>query len=127
MAGDVGLREVGFYGSAADVSAAARSTEMPQESMAVDYLERGVTVLASASWSDDLLNSQRKNICQYSTLTDGVWIWPSDLVYYARTYHVVLPKEFLDHMASHEWVVPELDDAELDAICERLEAQHGAS
>lgn len=126
MAGDIGLKEVGFYRSAADVSAAARSTAMPWESLAAGYLEHGAAVLASPSWADDLLNAQKKNICQYSTLTDGVWIWPSHLAYYVRTYHVVLPEEFLDHMASRKWVAPELSDTELDLICERLEAQSGA-
>ncbi|MFJ4774278.1 hypothetical protein ACIP88_35085 [Streptomyces uncialis] len=125
MTGDVRLREVGFYSSAIDVSAAASAVEQPWEQMAAGYLERGMTMLVSPGWAVDLLNDQAGKICQYSTLTDGVWIWPSDLVHYLRTYHVVLPEEFLEHMASRSWVVPELDDAELDAICERLELQRG--
>ncbi|MEH1014099.1 hypothetical protein V6U90_13435 [Micromonospora sp. CPCC 206060] len=127
MTGSAQLKQVGFYKSAEDVSAAAGSTQYSWEPMAVRYLEQGMTVLVSPGWVHDLLGRQAKIICQYSTLTDGKWIWPSDLVYYLRTYHVVLPDEFLAHMASHGWVVPELGEAELDAICEQLEMECGLS
>lgn len=123
----VPLKGAGFYRSAEDVSDAASAMENPWESMAVRYLEQGKTVLVSPHWVDDLLNAQMRRICQYSTLTDGTWIWPSDLVYYVKNYHVVLPEEFIEHMASRNWVVPELGDAELDAICEQLELQYGIS
>jgi hypothetical protein len=120
------MKEAGFYRSAEDVTAAASTAAYPWEPMVVRYLEQGMTVLVSPHWVDDLVNPKLRRICQYSTLTDGTWIWPSDLAYYVRTYHVVLPDEFLEHMAARDWVVPEIGDAELDAICEQLELQYGA-
>lgn len=119
------LKEVGFYDSAEDISVAARSTENHWETTAARYLEQGKTVVTSPGWVDDLLNVQARRICRYSALTDGFWVWSSDLVYYLRTYHVVLPDEFLTHMASRDWVTPEIDDAEMDAICKRLQQQRG--
>jgi hypothetical protein len=126
VTGGAPLKEVGFYRSAEEVRAAARPVENPWERMAVRYLEQGRVVLASPGWADDLLDEQVTMICRYSTLTDGTWIWPSDLAYYVRTYHVVLPEDFLRHMASRDWVVPGIDDAELETIGERLERQFDA-
>ncbi|MEU4237739.1 hypothetical protein [Actinoplanes sp. NPDC026619] len=127
MTGSVQLKQVGFYKSAEDLLAVVGSAQYPWEPMAVRYLEQGMTVLVSPGWVDDLLDPQAKMICQYSTLTDGKWVWSSDLSYYLRAYHVALPDEFVAHMASRDWVVPELGEAELDAICEHLEKQHGLS
>lgn len=121
MTGGAHLKEAGFFRSAADISGAAKPAESSWESMAARYLEQGQIVLVSPSWVDDLLNTQVRRICQYSILTDGTWIWPSALVYYLKTYHVVLPEEFLMHMESNNWLVPELDDSELDDICNQLQ------
>lgn len=40
-------------------------------------------------------------------LTDGVWIWPSELAYYVREFHLALPDDFVAHMEANAWRVPE--------------------
>ncbi|MFK0189460.1 hypothetical protein [Kitasatospora sp. NPDC090308] len=125
MADNAPPREVGFYASAADVSSASRPTKHSWEPMAVGYLKQGAVIMASPGWVDDLLDDQAKNICQYATLTDGSWIWPSNLAYYVETYHVALPADFLNHMESHGWDAPEVSDEELDAIDTELEKRYG--
>ncbi|BCJ70291.1 hypothetical protein [Polymorphospora rubra] len=124
MTGGAPLKKVGFYGTAEDVSAAARSAAHPWEPLAARYLEQGKAVVVSPGWVDDLLDGQARIIGQASILTDGTWIWPSHLAYYLRTYHVVLPEALLTHMISCDWGVPEIDDAELDAISEQLMPQY---
>jgi hypothetical protein len=39
-------------------------------------------------------------------LTDGVYVWPADLPYYLRTYHVRLPRAFIVHAKRNGWHVP---------------------
>lgn len=93
------------------------------ESATVLYLERGEEIVASPSWEQDLLDKQAGPICQAAILTDGEWIWPSSLADYVKTYHVELPAEFVEHMASRDWDVPELDEDALDEICDRYLGQ----
>ncbi|MET7480947.1 hypothetical protein ABZT17_42390 [Streptomyces sp. NPDC005648] len=120
MMKDIILMRVGFFETAADVSAAATSGERPSEELAARYLEQGEVVVAAMQWVDDLLDADSKNICQYSIRTDGVWVWPDSLAYYVRKYHVQLPVEFLSRMESNDWTVGALEDAVVDVICERL-------
>jgi hypothetical protein len=42
-----------------------------------------------------------------SDLFDGVWIWPEGLAHYVERHSVRLPEEFVDHMRSCSWVVPD--------------------
>jgi hypothetical protein len=49
-------------------------------------------------------------------LTDGVYVWPADLAYYLRTYHVRLPRPFIVHARRNGWRVPEVDVASLPAF-----------
>ena len=124
MTGNAPLREVGFYKTAAEILDATRPAESPWGSSAAKYLEQGVTILASPVWVNDMLDPGEKKICQYATLTDGLWVWPKSLSYYLRKYHIALPEDFLTHMASRNWAVPRIDDSELDSICEQLQCQH---
>ena len=36
-------------------------------------------------------------------LSDGAWMWPSDLIHYLELYDVNLPNDFVAHMASNDW------------------------
>ncbi|MFF3453713.1 hypothetical protein ACFYXH_05155 [Streptomyces sp. NPDC002730] len=120
MTGEGIVRRAGFYESAEEVSTAATSVEQPWERFAAQYLELGEVIVAASQWVDDLLDVDAKRICQYSIRTDGVWVWPSSLAYYVRKYHVKLPTEFLNRMASNDWMVGELEEAAVEAIYERL-------
>lgn len=48
--------------------------------------------------------------------TDGAYVWPSDLLYYVRRYHVQLPRSFVVHARRNGWRVPEVDLASLPAL-----------
>lgn len=120
MTGEGVMGRAGFYESAEEVSAAATSVEHPWERFAARYLDQGEIVVVASQWVDDLLDVDAKRICQYSIRTDGVWVWPSSLAYYVRKYHVKLPAEFLDRMASNYWRVGELEEVAVEAIYERL-------
>ncbi|RAS63639.1 hypothetical protein C8D87_10640 [Lentzea atacamensis] len=119
------LKEAGFFETADDVAATSRSAAPEWASSAVRYLEQGQVFLASPGWENDLLDEQAGPIAQFALRTDGEWIWPNSLAYYVTNHHVELPAEFLDRMAAHDWVAPELDQDVVDEVCRRHRDQQG--
>ncbi|MDX3658654.1 hypothetical protein PV646_15215 [Streptomyces sp. ID05-26A] len=116
--GGVVAREAGFYESADEVRAAMTVGEQPWEQDALRYLEQGSMVMVPMAWATDLIDGRSVN--ERGEWTDGVWFWSGTLVHYLRRYHVVLPDEFLAHMAANGWQVPRMtDDEALAAACLR--------
>lgn len=111
------LKEVGL--TVEELRASARQEPREWEAGALAYLDRACCLMASPGLYPDLLDPARQIGGPY-TFTDGVWLWPGDVVYYLRNYHIDLPAEFLEHMRARDWVPPELGQDEVDAICERL-------
>ena len=58
----------------------------------------------------DVLSPERTPIGPLNVLTDGVWVWPSDLAYYVRVYNVGLPAEFVEWARLLDWVPPPVDE-----------------
>jgi hypothetical protein len=52
--------------------------------------------------------------------TDGRWVWPRDLAYYVREYHVRLPPEFVEHICESGRKAPEFTREDM----ERLETDY---
>jgi hypothetical protein len=42
-------------------------------------------------------------------LTDGIWLWPDELHYYVRRFHLSLPQEFVADMGCQNWQVRDVD------------------
>ncbi|MFF4041494.1 hypothetical protein [Streptomyces sp. NPDC001816] len=114
------LKRVGFYATAEEVLELKGPVAVSAEDTIVRYLEEGELLVATDSWVDDLVDPDIKRICQYSIRTDGVWVWPSSLVYYLVRYHTELPDDFLRHMDASGWTVPTLDEAALDAVMDQF-------
>jgi hypothetical protein len=64
----------------------------------------------------DALEEKSEPIGSLEILTDGVYAWPSDLVYYITKYHVRISSKFVEHMQEHRWEVPTLSEDELLAL-----------
>jgi hypothetical protein len=62
------------------------------------YLRSGRVVLNSPGDRPDPLAPQRGPVVPTSYRTDGVWVWPEALAYYATSYGVAPPLEFLCHV-----------------------------
>lgn len=87
---------------------------IPDETALVHYLEAGhVLHRAEAPTIDRLNYDDEIDLGHPHQLTDGVYVWPADLPYYLRTYHVRLPRAFVIHARSNDWHVPPLDIASL--------------
>lgn len=48
-----------------------------------------------------------------SQLTDGTWLWRSDLAYYVERYLVGVPADLVEHARRQSWRAPTIADSEL--------------
>jgi hypothetical protein len=74
------------------------------------YLAAGVPVDALLLVTCDVLDEEQTPIGALEFLSDGEWVWPSDLAYYVEMYDCTVPDEFRAHMASKRWRVPKAVD-----------------
>lgn len=79
----------------------------------VAYLRSGAVLAASAAVVRDVLAPDHAVIGGLQMLTDGRWIWYSDLAHYVECYHVELDPQFVAHAQSRNWAVPQISRAEL--------------
>lgn len=119
----VGLRSIGLN---SDFSAIleTRGALCQDELLAqvVQYLRSGVPLAVAPGVAKDLFDPAKVIPGPIASLTDGCWLWPSQLEYYVRTYRVKPPDEFLSFMQARDWTV---DRASIDVqrIAEELWAQ----
>lgn len=90
-----------------------REKGYPDEGMIARYLESGETLAVRMSSVTDYFDVTRRAAPQLAIVTDGTWVWPCDLVYYLREYHVELPAGFVAHMRQRSFRPPELTEGEL--------------
>lgn len=91
--------------------------QMPEEYIdrVCDYLKSGVTLIACAGISYDVINHENGIAGIPSVMTDGIWHWPGDLDYYVKNYKLKLPDIFLKTMEENNWTISiELDDIDLE-------------
>ncbi|MER6734699.1 hypothetical protein [Streptomyces puniciscabiei] len=82
----------------------------------VQYLRSGSALFCTPSAVPDVLSVTGAVIGGLHLLTDGKWLWYSDLAHYVEHYHVSLDPGFLEHVQSNGWAIPELSDRDLDAM-----------
>jgi hypothetical protein len=83
----------------------------------VRYLENGaVLAITGGALAYDVLAAESPDICPLAILTDGVWVWPSDLAYYVQNYRVKLDDDFVRHAAANGWIPPRISDSELRSL-----------
>ncbi|AUW46865.1 hypothetical protein [Rhizobium leguminosarum] len=106
------LKRIGFfrelpYGSPEGLSIDSSFSEFSLEKRAkvIAYLRSGTVCVVSPGLSRDVVSAERNIIGSLSLLTDGVFLWPSDLAYYIEKYSVGIPQEFLEHMEQNAWVI----------------------
>jgi len=80
------------------------------------YLVSGVPIFGGSGVFHDVVSGSSRVIGAYQLLTDGTWIWPSDLAYYLRTYHLALPEQLVDHVRANGFVVPRISGQKLGEI-----------
>jgi hypothetical protein len=78
----------------------------PHENDIAWYLEHAPAYAGVGRVVGDVLDPAVKVILFPGSRTDGVYLWPSELPYYVRTYHLRLPTEFVERMAALNWQPP---------------------
>lgn len=66
-----------------------------------DYLKAGIVIVACGGTTLDVISEKGELAGCPEILTDGVWIWPGDLVYYVQKYDAKLDSKFITHMIEH--------------------------
>jgi hypothetical protein len=115
------VREVGYFSELGhgrpdgpSLRGSLRQEPSPEESHLVRYL-RSASVLAANGPASDVLSGEplSETLC---VMTDGTWVWPSDLPFYVERYHVELPTDFVEHARQSGWNPRQLSDDELIAV-----------
>lgn len=93
--------------SGASLGESRADTSSPDEDRVATYLDAGHLYMASPKMVEDwLADDPDVMIGPAHILTDGTYVWPADLPYYLRKYHVCLPKHFLMHLARNNFQIP---------------------
>ncbi|MFJ3791485.1 hypothetical protein [Kitasatospora sp. NPDC090091] len=112
-----GFREL-KYGSpdGPSIRTAVRAAAPEHEGDLVRYLRAGTALVLMPAAVPDVLSETGAFIGGLHLLTDGHWLWYSDLAHYVGRYHVELDPAFVEHARSNNWTVPQVSDEHLDAM-----------
>jgi hypothetical protein len=83
------------------------------------YLREGYVLAACGNFVKDVVCPEKGIVGAPDDITDGVWIWPADLVYYVENYGLLLDDVFVKYMSEHAWTVPknlEIDEDNIEVI-----------
>ena len=84
-----------------------------------NYLRQGYVLAACGGVVKDVVCPEKGIVGSPDDITDGVWIWPADLVYYVENYDLLLDDAFINYMSEHEWNVPqnlEINEDDIEII-----------
>jgi hypothetical protein len=95
---------------------AVRPQAAPDEDALLKYLGAGSVLKATATVVHDVLGREPEVIGGLSLLTDGDWLWYSDLAHYVERHHVALDACFVEQARCRDWQPPQLTWAGLASI-----------
>jgi hypothetical protein len=98
------------------LAALVSQTPQPNEAEIVSYLRAGICLAACGAENADIFAPERR-LPSMGVLTDGVWVWPSDMAYYVEVYHCPIPAGFLLHMMSTDWRPPDRTTFDIRGFC----------
>lgn len=81
-----------------------------------EYLDAGKVVAIAAVNVVDVIDGLTVIDRELRTLTDGQFVWPSDLSYYVSKYGSSLPESFLSHVRRSGQPPPVTDDQVYDVV-----------
>lgn len=87
-----------------------------EEERICQYLKSGMVLVACGGVAKDIINPDNGISGVPNVMTDGIWVWPGDLAYYVKKYHLELDKAFIMTMKNNDWHVKELFDIDFDGF-----------
>lgn len=120
------LKKVGWFGDLphgipGSQTAAEATNHLPTALVGevARYLDAGSVVAVAGIDVHDCLSSNRELIsADLRTLSDGEYVWPSDLSFYVRRYRVGLPDDFIRRVFDGPPAM--LSDDDIDEIVDAL-------
>lgn len=113
------LKRQGFYkemphGKSGDPSIFEfiQNKESINEEKIVSYLKQGIVLVSCGGVVNDIINPDDGIAGCPNMMTDGTWVWPGDLAYYVKKYHIQLEAEFIKTMQKNKWTV--IDSSQID-------------
>ncbi|MEO3927568.1 hypothetical protein ABGB07_27410 [Micromonosporaceae bacterium B7E4] len=101
----------------------ARRLEYAERAAVVAYLRESPVVVANWGYDPDPLDPEHTEVVPAHLHTDGRWVWPESLAYFAERYGVPPEPELLAHIEERRYEWPaEVDDEILDRIGRLLRA-----
>jgi hypothetical protein len=82
----------------------------------VSYLKRGICVAGCPKFVPDIFDPTSKVALTVDMYTDGSFLWQGQLAYYVQKYHLSLPPDFVEHMASRGWEPPKRGEIDLKSL-----------
>jgi len=87
-----------------------------EESRICQYLEEGTVVIACGGIVKDIVNADNGIAGCPNMLTDGIWLWPGDLAYYVKRYHLKVNKDFIKSMRDNNWHIKDIPNIDYDNL-----------
>lgn len=87
-----------------------------EESRICQYLKEGTVVIACGGIVKDIVNADNGIAGCPNMLTDGIWLWPGDLAYYVKRYHLKLNKDFIKSMRDNNWHIKDIPNIDYDNL-----------
>ncbi len=110
------MKRVGFFKELADgdknetfIKEIIGQNTLDKEPEIINYLNNGKFLCITPGVVCDVLDESKGVIGSLEILTDGEWIWPSDLSNYLQNYHIKLDEQLIDHIKKNNWKVPDVD------------------
>ncbi|MFJ2113240.1 MULTISPECIES: hypothetical protein [unclassified Streptomyces] len=123
--GNVMIKRIGFYrefnpqnpdDSAPSIHDDVRSHALHDESQTLEYMSSSVEIYSTMGADRDVISDDEWIPGAGSLVTDGTWLWPVELEYYVRRYHVELPEDFLTDIRASNYTPPTVPHARVVEI-----------
>lgn len=85
----------------------------------VAYLAAAPAIAVARSREDDLISGQ-SFVVPLAMVTDGTWIWPAAVEYYAQEHDLAPEPEFLQHLRDARFTLPDLAPEQVSAATAAL-------
>ena len=103
------------------LDSAPRTDHPPADLERVLRYLRGATVLvATSAEAVDALDPTEPRIGAMRVLTDGSWVWPSDIVHYVREHGFAVDEALLRRVRERDHRPPAVDQDEQNRIIDEL-------
>lgn len=86
--------------------------ENDDEEKILNYLKQGIVLVACGGVVNDIIEPDNGIAGCPDMRTDGTWLWPGDLPYYVKKYHIILDPQFIKTMRKNEWRI--IDSSQID-------------